>query len=85
MKQVNLVVGSVVLLHIQKMLLRYFSLLPATASTTTALPAVEATTASTGRPGRTAAAAPTASTLAVAARIRTATSVRTGTLSVVSR
>ena len=84
MKQLNLVVGSVVLLRIQKMLLRYFSLLPAAAATAAALPSLEATAAATGRPDR-ATAAPTASTLAVATRVWTTTLVLVGTLSVVSR
>jgi hypothetical protein len=53
--------GSVVRSHIQQVFLKCFSLLPVTASATTAMPAIEAATVTIGLQVRTA-TAPTAST-----------------------
>lgn len=84
MKMVSLVIGSVVRIHIQQLFLRYFSLLPASVTTTAAVPTVEATTATIGRRGL-AALSPAVSTSTAAMSVCTATTARAGTLSVVSR
>lgn len=65
-KEVRMAFSSVAKIHIRIRHLRYFSLLPATA-TTTEVPTLEATTATIGRPVLT--ATPTASTSTVATRI----------------
>ena len=63
----RVVIGSVVQVHILKQYHSYFSLLPATVTTATAMPTVDATTASIGLQDRTTtAASPTTSPSAVA-------------------
>lgn len=84
MKTVNLVIGSVEQVHTEKQFLRYFSLLPATATTLTAVPTVEATAATIGHQGLTV-PAPTPSTSAAAVSVCTAPTVRTVSLSAASR
>ena len=76
--------GSVVRIHIQQVYLRCSSLLPVTATTTTAVPTIEAATVTIGHQDRTA-AAPSASTSAMSTCSATYTTVRTVTLSVASR
>ena len=76
--------GSVVRIHIQQVCLRYFSLLPASVATTTAMPAVEAITATIGLRGLTSfTQAPSTSTAEVS--VWATTSARMGSLSVASR
>lgn len=86
----RVVIGSVVQVHILKQYHRYSSLLPATATTMTAVPAVEAFTATIGHQDRaatatTATTTPTTSTFTAAMSICTTSPVRAGTLSVASR
>ena len=81
--------GSVVRIYIQQLCLRCFSLLPAAATSMTALPAFEATSATIAPHGLAVptptAAYSTASSSTAAVSTWAATSVRSGALSVVSR
>ena len=84
MKMVSLVIGSVEQVHIQKQFLRYFSLLPATATTVMAVPPVEATTVAIGHQGL-AVPTPSTSTSTASMSAWASTAVRTGPLSAASR
>ena len=81
---VSLVIGSVEQVHIQKQFLRYFSLLPASATAVTAMPTIEAAAATIGHQDLTV-PAPTASASTAAVSAWATTAVRTGPLSAASR
>ena len=76
--------GSVVRIHIQQVYLRYSSLLPVSATTTTAMPTIEAAAVTIGLQDLSA-TTPSASTSSAAVSLCTTTTVQAGTLSVVSR